>query len=233
MSGSIGKPTGSFRRAMEYLQQQPDSQEEAGSGRALTIAISRQHGARGSEIARELGGQLDWHVYDRDLVDEITSDTELQSTLAETLDEKHKSWIVECLEAFAGTLTLSDAAYVHRLVGVLLSLAAKGQCIIVGRGAGFRLPQNKTLRVALVAPLRDRLERIAADERLSQQDAAHRIKKIDHERRMFVKDHFHKDPADMEHYDIVLNTTRFSNEQCTRLIIDACERVRQREEIAS
>lgn len=233
MNAASPKPSGAYQRTLEYLQRKQETQPQEAIERKFTIAISRQYGARGSQIARKIGEQLTWQVYDRNLVDEITSDAELQATLAETVDERHKSWIVECFEAFAASPSLSDAAYVHRLVKVLLSLAADGECVIVGRGAGFRLPMETTLRVGLVAPLKDRTQRIASEQQTSKQEAASQIKKIDHERRMFVKNHFHKDPNELEHYDLVLNTSRFSDEQCASCVVDAYQHARKREPAAS
>ena len=43
------------------------------------------------------------------------------------------------------------SGYVHRLIQTLLSLAAKGECVILGRGAAQALPPQTTLRVRLVA----------------------------------------------------------------------------------
>lgn len=225
MNGSLRKPSGAFRRTLEYLQQRRDASSLEAERRHLTIAISRQHGARGSQVAQAIGRRLGWQVYDGNLVEEITSDPELQATLSDTVDERHRSWIVECLEAFGNVTTTSDAAFVHRLVKVLLSLSSHGQCVIVGRGAGFRLPQEATVRVGLVASLKDRVARIAADHQISEHEATRRIKQVDHERRMFVKDHFHKDPSDMDHFDLILNTSRFSDEQCAQFVIEACARV--------
>ncbi|MCG8586547.1 MAG: cytidylate kinase-like family protein, partial [Pirellulales bacterium] len=98
---------------------------------------------------------------------------------------------------------------------------ARGECVIVGRGAGFRLPPKTTFRVALVAPAKDRVGRIAEEQQISENEAGNLVKKVDHDRHAFVKDHFHKDPRDMEHYDLVLNTSTFSTSDCARLIIDA------------
>ena len=143
--------------------------------RHFTIAISRQRGARGSRIAEEVGKRLGWHVYDRNLVDEIAGDAGVAATLAETVDERHKNWIVQCIEAFMGAPTISEPAYVHRLVKVLLSLAAHGECIVVGRGAGFLLPPQSTLRVGLVAPLKERINRIASENHIADSEAVNRL----------------------------------------------------------
>jgi cytidylate kinase len=85
------------------------------------------------------------------------------------------------------------------------------------------LPPRSTLRVGLFAPQNERIRRIASEKQISESEAAHQIKQIDRERRMFVKDHFRKDPLDMEQYDITLNTGRYSDEQCAILITEALD----------
>ncbi len=229
MNGSAGKPSKAFQRVIDYFQQQQSVEPPKKAERQFTIAISRQRGARGSEVAEEIGRRLGWQVYDNKLVDEIAGDAQVQDMLVESVDERHKSWMIQCLEAFVGAPTLSEPAYAHRLVKVLLSLAAHGQCVIVGRGAAFFLPPKSTLRVGLVAPRKERTKRIAEEEQISETEAARQVKQIDHERQMFVKDHFHKDPHDMEHYDLVLNTSRYSDSQCADLIVEALARAQDAE----
>lgn len=41
------------------------------------------------------------------------------------------------------------------------------------------------------------------------------------ERRAFIQEHFHKDPADPEQYDLQLNVSRLSPTQCADLIVTA------------
>lgn len=224
MNGSPGKPSKAFQRVIEYFQQQQSTEPPKKAERQFTITISRQHGARGSQVAQEIGRRLSWQVYDRKLVDEIVGDARAQDMLVEAVDEKHKSWMLQCLEAFVGAPTLSEPAYAHRLVKVLLSLAAHGACIIVGRGAGFFLPIKSTLRVGLVAPRKERIKWIASEDQISENEATRQVKQIDHERQMFVKGHFHKDPHEMEHYDLILNSGRFSDAQSADIIVEALAR---------
>src|SRR5205807_847591 len=107
---------------------------------AATIAISRQEGANGSEIATALGQRLGWTVYDRALLDLLAQDMGLQKNLLESIDERGVNWLMGYFEGFSSRPGVSDGSYVYALSKLLLSLAAHGECVIVGRGAALFLP---------------------------------------------------------------------------------------------
>ena len=76
----------------------------------------------------------------------------------ESLDEKGASWLQESLAGFITSVPAVDSgAYVHHLIETLFSLAAHGECVILGRGAAQVLPAMTTLRVRLVGPREDRI----------------------------------------------------------------------------
>jgi cytidylate kinase len=191
-----------------------------------TIAISREAGANGTGIARLVGEQLGWPVYDRELLERIAHDMGLHTRLVESLDEKHVSWLGETLAGLSSAPTLSGGRYMRHLVGTVLSLAARGNCILVGRGAPQILPAGTTLRVRLVAPLEARITTIGQKRSLSREKAQQYIERTDQERSGFVSEHFHKDPADPKQYDLILNSARYSAEGCAELIIEALRQLR-------
>src|SRR5262249_46559131 len=115
------------------------------SSRAFTIAISRESGARGTSTAREVGARLGGVVYDHELLERIAQEMNLRTSLLESVDEKRVSWLQECMEAFASVPLVSGSTYVRHLIQTLLSLAAHGECVIVGRGAAQILPAETTL----------------------------------------------------------------------------------------
>lgn len=192
---------------------------------ALTVAISRETGAGAGEVARALGRQLDWPVYDRELIEKISEQSGLRTELLDSVDEKQSHWLVDCLAAFAGTPNVGSAAFARQLAETLLALAAHGQCVIVGRGATVILPEATTLRVRLVAPLNVRISRIQQQFGLSEREAERRVAKTDSERSDFVRNHFHRDASDVHLYDLTLGTGRLSPEQCAGLIVGALQQL--------
>jgi len=152
----------------------------------------------------------------------------VRASLLESVDERRKGWLQECLEAFGSGSTVSESAYVRRLVETLLALASRGECVLVGRGAPQLLPAATTLRVRLVGPVADRVKVVRQRFGISEEEAARWVAKTDAERGRFVKDHFRKDPADPRLYDLVLNSARLSAGECADLIVEALRRLQAR-----
>jgi cytidylate kinase len=185
---------------------------------AITIAISRQAGANGSTIARAIGERLHWPVYDRELLQMLAEKMGVRSSLLEELDERRTSWLRECIEAFAAVPTVSDSAYLHRLVETVLTLAAHGQCVIVGRGASRILPAATTLRVRLVAPQEHRITVVQKRRGIDVKEAARWVEDVDRARSNFVRDNFRVNPAEPENHDLILNTARLSADECADIV---------------
>ena len=123
----------------------------------FTIAISREAGIDAGTYACAVGEQLGWPVWDRELLDLIAVRIGSKSSELESLDERHVSWLQESLAAFLLEHAVNQYAFVHHLRGIIEDLSARGDCIIVGRGAPHILPAKTTLRVRLVAPFEHRV----------------------------------------------------------------------------
>lgn len=188
---------------------------------AYTITISRESGAGGAAIAREIGRLLDWPVYDRELLEGIAKQSGLRSELLQTLDEKRSNWLTEILEAVTGVSTMSGASYARHLNETILALASHGHCVIVGRGATQIVPPQMSLRVRFAAALEDRIERIGKRLGVAKAAAREHVRSNDAHREGFVKDYFHHNVGDPHDYDLVVNTSRFSVQQSSRLVVDA------------
>jgi cytidylate kinase len=196
--------------------------------RPFSIAIAREAGSGATAIAQDIGRRLNWTVYDRDLVARIAQEMGLRANLLETLDERHTGWMSEAMQQFlssTATPYVSESSLVRHLVETVLALGTHGECVIVGRGSAMILPEETTLRVRLVAPLKDRVARTAAVLNMDHAGAAKLVEQLDHERARYVREHFLKNPEDPRFFDIVLNTSRFSLNACADLIVDALHRM--------
>jgi cytidylate kinase len=189
------------------------------------LAISREAGANGSAVGRLLGERLGWPVYDYELVERIAREMGLRSMLLEGVDEKRMSWLEECVGSFCSGRSITESAYVRHLVETLLALTMHGECVLVGRGANLIAPLETTLRVRLVAPLRERIATVQKRRNLPFEEARRWVEKTDRERAAFLKDHFHKEVGDPHLHDLMLNTSRFSLEACAEIIIDVLQRM--------
>lgn len=225
MAEAFDRARSQWRRRGETLEMAP-ARRAAPAG-PFTIAISRETGAGGSKIARAIGEELGWLVYDRELLDEISQQTGVQTELLETLDERRSHWLTNYLEAFGGVRSMGGETYARKVAKTMLALSVHGECIVVGRGAAAVLPPATTLRVRLIASPADRIVRVAEDEGLSEAAARDRVERTDRDRAAFVRQFFHRDVNDVQLYDLVINTSRFSTEQAAGLIVKALRLLEQ------
>jgi cytidylate kinase len=200
---------------------------------AFSIAISREAGTPGSSVAKEIGRLLGWQVYDQELLQQIAREMGLRTSLLENLDEREHNWLHETIQAALASLAsvqdspwASESAFVHHLVETVLALGVHGECVIVGRGASFILPPETTLRVRLVAPVRDRVATLSHRLGLSEKEAAHKVRTIDRQRNDFVRDHFQKNPTDPHNFDLILDSSRMPVADLATLIIEALNRLK-------
>jgi len=196
----------------------------------FSIAISRETGTRGPAVARTTGEILGWQVYDQELLELVARDLNVRAKLLENIDERHITWLQECVEAFAAVPAVREGKYLQHLIKVLLSLATQGQNVIVGRGGPFVLPSATTLRVRLIAPLEDRIDVVCRERHIERPEAARYVNLTDRARSQFVRLHFQHDASDPRYYDLVLNTSQFSIDQCARLIVEALHMKSQQHE---
>jgi cytidylate kinase len=191
----------------------------------FTIALSREAGTNAEELARRLADELGWTVYDHELVEHIAADAKLRMELVESLDERPAERRGDLVRTLLTGKPAEVHHYVTHLTQTLAALAARGECVIVGRGASSVLPVETTLAVRLVAPLRDRIAAVQARKGLSPADAKQWVESVDRQRRDFVQQTFHRDVTDAAQYDLVLNVARLTQEQCVAVIVTALQKL--------
>jgi len=218
-----------FARAEDQPQAE---QPEAPTGSAFTIAFSREAGSGGITVAREVGRRLSWPAYDQELLENLAKELNVDISLLEDYDERRGSFLVDTIKAFSAAASVSEVTYFRRLVRMIQVLGARGECLIVGRGSTFVLPPETTLRVRIVASRDDRIAFIARERKLSPVEAAHFVDTRDRVRQEFIKDYFHKDRADPQNYDLILNRSRFSVDETADLVVDALQRMQARKTVA-
>lgn len=197
-------------RNLPYADYRPPSHGKKKDERQLTIAISREIGSLGSQVAQELGKHLEWPVYDREILELIAKRSVLRTELLQSIDEQDSGWFSETMRSLGHPEELSRAGYLHHLTKVLAALAAHGKCILVGRGATAMLPEDSTLKLRIIAPLEVRVDRVAGRMNVSHSEAREIVHRVDQERRQFVHGHFHRDVDDPHGFDLVLNSAHYT-----------------------
>lgn len=189
----------------------------------LTVAITRQAGARGAEIAAAVGRRLGWPVYDHELMRVIADMKGIHAQRLDQFDERRPSWMNEILTGLSSQPMLSDGSYMKLLVDTITTLGKTGHCVIVGRGAGRVLAPESTLRIRIVAPHLSRVAYVRDRLKLTMAEAERWVDQTDAARAEFLDAHFNVDPDDPLLSDLIINSGRHSTDQCADLIVHAAK----------
>ncbi|HZV03852.1 MAG TPA: cytidylate kinase-like family protein [Gemmataceae bacterium] len=188
---------------------------------ALTIAVSREAGARGGTIARRVGRKLGWQVYDQELLEYMAQEAIVSQVVLDAPPATPADWVEARLQQLMRDKLLSDHPTIVNLAHVVLALATQGQVVLLGRGANCIVPRETTLSVRIISPLNERIAYMGQWLRLTEEEAAERVRLRDERRREFVANNFFRDPNEVHQYDLILNSSLLGEDVCAELIAQA------------
>lgn len=186
-----------------------------------SISISREAGAGGEQIARTVSERLGWRVLDRELVALVAKAAECSAADVEMIDETATRWITELFENWIENAPVSYEKYLICLGAVMRAATRQTNVVIVGRGSQFLLPRDEGLSVRVIASEPFRIAQVQRVRGLTAKQAHDWVGETDRNRRAFVEQHFHHDPDDMHHYDLVINVEKLGIDGAARQIAEA------------
>lgn len=193
------------------------------------ITIERQYASGGLEIGRNLSQKLNIPVYSREIVEMAADRCGIPKEYLESTQENVSQSFLYRLSLAAKTgsvdvdKTASKADILYSEVyKVVTELAEKESCIIVGQCADYILKEHKkTFKVFIHALMDDRIKRAIDNYGISEQYADYIIRKNDKRRESFYNANTMRTWGVKENYHICLNSSLFSVESCSDIIIDA------------
>src|SRR5205809_2409246 len=96
--------------------------------RGLTVAVSREAGARGGSIAHRVGRKLGWQVYDQDQLEFMAQ----SESPTQSLPAGAQAWADDWLDRLLRGRALSQDPAVMRLARMVIALAAQGEAVLIG-----------------------------------------------------------------------------------------------------
>ncbi|MGE3075737.1 MAG: AAA family ATPase [Dehalococcoidia bacterium] len=204
------------------------------------IAISRQVGTAGEDVAQAVSKRLGFRYVDYQLVQTAAAEAGVSpETVSEA--EHTPSLMTRLLESLARNPTMPAAAwsdplplssspmytsadYRRFVEDVIRETADQGECVIVGHAAQVILRERfDTLKVLVTGSDRHRARRIQAGMSVDEKEALKIVERTDHER----VDYFHRfydtgwlTPCT---YDLCISTDHLNPEQAAELAIRAAE----------
>jgi len=185
------------------------------------ITVSREAGSGGSLVAKAVAKKLGFKFYHKEIIDLIAKKAKKRKQLIKSLDEKERGFVDDLVHSLLNPEYVSEQLYINNLCKVVLSLARKGNCVILGRGGNFIAGQYGGLHVRIAAPFLVRAGYTAQYEGYAIYKARERVRKFDKNRKEFIKQYFGKDPSNANYYDLVVNTTYLNIKQVRDIVITA------------
>jgi len=173
------------------------------------VAITREMGSLGKDVARALGAELGVPVVYHEVIDHLADRMRVR-----------KSHVIRLLDGSAGLLerlTADKTSLSIFTADEIIGIAAQGRgAVIRGWGATHLLrevPHAVCVRVCAPFEMRKRrmMERLGSDD---DAQVAEEIRSNDEAHSAIMRRHFDLQWTDSEHYDLVLNTKRVSVEEC-------------------
>ena len=170
-----------------------------------TITITREFGSLGRPIAHALSQKLGIEYYDRDIVDEVAKQLNLPvSQISDAEESSHNHFFSHMFPL--GT----DKEYIQDMIfdvqkDIILDLARKSSCIIVGRCSDFLLQnEENVVNIFIYAPYKARLENCIHSLEMSEDEAKRMIMKVDKARLAYHKKYAGYTPYDPLHKHLSL-----------------------------
>ena len=193
------------------------------------ITISREYGAGGLPVGHLIAEKLGIPFYDKKLVEHVAEESGFAPKFIEEHGEHAPSRSVFSY-AFApqgvpGVMNgLSTSDYLWNVqCNVILQLAEKGPCVIVGRNADYILKDRKdVLNVYLHADNPSRIERILGDGVVTKDPEA-LLAERDKRRRLNYQHYTGRTWGMSQNYHICLDTSALGYEMCANMIIEAAQ----------
>ena len=181
------------------------------------ITIGREFGSGGRELGRRLSEALGIAYYDQEIISEIVKRTSLSKEYVQAIEEHRPviSFPIHIGRSFYPALAPvfeQNMAVYQEQAKVIEEMAAKSDCVIVGRCADYVLREQNPFRLFVYADMESKMKRCRAkgpeDEKLTDRELRQKIQGIDKKRAKYYEFYTGNKWGDKLNFDLCVNTTQ-------------------------
>lgn len=194
------------------------------------ITISRQFGSGGRSIAKAVAEKLGYDYYDSELVERVAEETGFSADYIADAGEYAPgrsilSYAFSSATPHAGAaMNATDYLWATQC-RIIMELAEKGNCVIVGRCADYILRDREDcLNVFIYADTDYKAKRIVELYGVTDKSPEKRLADKDGKRRVNYKYYTGREWGVAENYHISLNSGYFGNDKCAEIIADLAKK---------
>ena len=198
------------------------------------ITISREFGSGGRFIGEEAAKKLEIAYYDKNIINEIAEKSGLSPEYVQKNAELSPEYIQESAElspkkglfayAFAGRditgKSVEDMVYEAQRK-VILELADKESCVIIGRNADYILKdRDDVLNVFIHGNMPEKTQRIMGLYNVGEKEAVKMM--ADTDKRRMTNYNFYTDQkwGKASNYTLCLNSSQLGYDRCEKIIME-------------
>lgn len=193
------------------------------------ITIGREFGSGGRELGKRIAEALNIAYYDKEILTEIANKTDLaEEYVQEILEKKPIKYypisIGGSFNFYENELLKNHTNIYAKQIEVVKELAAKSDCVIVGRCADFILKDEKPFRIFVFSDMESKIKRCRekgeVDPSVTDKKLKKMIKDIDKQRRQYYEFYTNLKWGVKENYDICVNTSNKTVKEVVEEIIN-------------
>lgn len=183
------------------------------------VTIGRHYCSGGSDIGKMVAERLGVKCYDREIVEMAAQ----RSGISMEQIKKYEESILGAMKtpiSFFGRETndITEKIFAAE-TEVVMELAARESCVIVGRCADFILKNKvKTLNVFIYSSQEKRMETARTKHNIPEEDIESRLKKYDKKRADYYNANTNKKWGEKASYDMCLDSGKLGFEMCADII---------------
>ncbi|MBR4027105.1 MAG: cytidylate kinase-like family protein [Lachnospiraceae bacterium] len=192
--------------------------------------IGREFGSLGLLVGAKLADRLGVKCYDKELLQKAAKDSGFCEEVFENHDERPTNSFLYSLvmDTYSvgnyAAAPFLDMPLNHKVFlaqfDTIRKIAEKESCVIVGRCADYALANNPDcINVFVHSELEDRIKLVSKRMDLTENKARDLINKTDKQRASYYNYYTSKKWGDSRCYDLTLNTSRLTLDQCVDMII--------------
>jgi len=182
----------------------------------MIITIGREFGSYGHVIGRKLAEKLGVKYYDKESLAEEAKKTEKYDELRDFYEEQP-------VNSLLYVIATESRSHGQRKVPFefIQNLAEKEDCVIVGRCGNFILKDNPDMTSVFIhAPKEYRIDKTAADRKISTDKARRLVEKEDKARSGFHTYYADEKWNETDGYQLTIDSSVISIDDAVDLIID-------------
>ena len=187
------------------------------------ITISREFGSGGRFIGKEVAKQLGIAYYDKNMINEIAEKSGLSPEyIQENAELSPRKGLFAY--AFAGRdvtgKSVEDLVYEAQRK-VILELAEKKSCVIIGRNADYILKdRDDVLNVFIHGDTPEKIQRITRLYNVEEQKAVKMMVDIDKRRMANYNFYTNQKWGKADNYTLCLNSSQLGYDRCEKIIME-------------